>query len=246
MGLTHSDVIVDSDAKCTIDATTRVITSTSPKNALGQFDHKSERVGFSMPRYIDGHDMSLTDRITVKYINGTNSGSYIVDDAALYGDSDDQISFTWLIGNNATQTIGALRFAIIFKCFDTDGNVTYAWSTKPCNIFTIFESLDSTADTVEPEFKDKLAEVQSKLQTTLDTMDQIVDDAVDDWFIENPITSDIINEVKDARTGGNGMDYTSLGEAVRGQYTELKSQINNIILTITSDGLLNIQEVDSE
>ncbi len=142
MGIIHDDVLVNTDALCEIDIYTRKITRKSKKGDLIQNDHNSERIGFTMERYIDGHDMAIADRVAIKYLNGRHADTYIVDDVAV---SDDKkyITFTWLVSGNATQEVGSLAFLINFRCWNDEGVITYNWSTQPCSTYSILRGVTS-------------------------------------------------------------------------------------------------------
>ena len=74
--------IIDSDARFTINPITRaILNETSRKTILIQGDHNSERYTFEMPMYVEGHDMTLCNRVEVHYLNigakkDQNSGLY--------------------------------------------------------------------------------------------------------------------------------------------------------------------------
>lgn len=67
--MAHTHPVVDSDSRFVINSTTRAISTTSDKLELIQGDHQSERITFEIPKIVEGHDMSLSDRIEVHYIN---------------------------------------------------------------------------------------------------------------------------------------------------------------------------------
>lgn len=142
MGLTHKDVIVDTDAKCIINVETRKIETQSSKTDFAQYDHNSERIGFTMPRKIDDHDMSTVDRIAIKYLNVNKADMYIVDDLAISEDGE-YITFTWLVSGNAIKEVGSLVFVINFRCWNDSGAITYNWTTHPCSTYSIFKGVPS-------------------------------------------------------------------------------------------------------
>lgn len=135
--MAHEHPVIDQDKHYVIDPITRKITSLTPeKNTLVQYDHNSERFTFEIDRYVDGHDMSLCNKIQIHYINissnrnGTSSDVYEVND--MYVDEkEEKVIFSWLIGINATRYSGTLNFAIRFACL-TDDVIDYDWHT---NIF---------------------------------------------------------------------------------------------------------------
>lgn len=150
--MAHTHPVVDSDSRFVINSTTREISTTSDKLELIQGDHQSERITFEIPKIVEGHDMSLSDRIEVHYINidrrtnATSRDIYIIDDAAVDGD---KLTFSWLISGNATKYYGRLNFIILFECLDPDGNYTYKWNTEICKLLTIGEGISNTSAVIE-------------------------------------------------------------------------------------------------
>ena len=133
--MAHLHSIYDSDTHFIIDPINRGITSESGKVTLMQNDHLSERFTFELPRYIEGHDMSLTDKVEVHYINidGGNKRSYNADvyesnDLQISPDSNDVVICSWLISKNATTHAGSLSFNLRFVCYDGE-SIDYQWFT---------------------------------------------------------------------------------------------------------------------
>lgn len=133
--MAHLHSIYDTDLHFIIDPTTRKITSESGKVTLMQYDHLSERFTFEIPRFIEGHDMSLTDEVQIHYINtsGSNKGTYHkdiypADDLQVSPDSDETVIFSWLISKNATEYAGTLQFGVRFVCYSEE-EIEYQWFT---------------------------------------------------------------------------------------------------------------------
>ena len=131
----HKHSVYDTDMHFRIDAETRAIINQSQvRKKLIQYDHKSERLTFELPKEIDGHDMSLCDKIEIHYMNvGSNVGEvsadmYVVDDKQISKDDTKVVIFSWLIGSSATVYAGSLTFMIRFLCHDS-GLITYSWGT---------------------------------------------------------------------------------------------------------------------
>ena len=108
--MAHKHSIYDTDPHFSIDPATRAITNLSEKKTkIIQYDHNSERFTFEMPRLIDGHDMSLCDKIEIHFINISanknqqNADVYLCDDVQLSHDDENVVIFSWLISQNATQ-----------------------------------------------------------------------------------------------------------------------------------------------
>lgn len=119
----HQHEIIDHDKHFIIDPVTRKITPAKPEKInLVQYDHNSERYTFEIPRYVEGHDMSLCDIVQIHYLNISsdkqrrNPGLDESHDISLLQGDEEKVIFTWLISRNATQLSGSLNFAIRLAC----------------------------------------------------------------------------------------------------------------------------------
>ena len=133
--MAHKHSVYDTSLHFIIDGNTRLVkNSTEAKVTLVQYDHNSERITFELPRYIDGHDMSLCTNAQVHYINierKTNResvGVYECDDLQIAPDDENVVICSWLISKNATRFVGSLFFVIRFVCSE-DREITYSWNT---------------------------------------------------------------------------------------------------------------------
>ena len=155
--MAHTHAVVDSDNHFIINPVTREITNNSKKVKLMQGDHASEIFTFEIPTYVDGHDMSLCNRIAIHYINVGQSGSnpdvHIVDDAGV-DDAGKNLIFSWLIYRTATKYPGTLNFLIKFSCV-TDGIIEYQWNTDIFKGIMIATGMDNEETLVE-EYSDIL------------------------------------------------------------------------------------------
>lgn len=155
--MAHTHAVVDSDNHFIINPITRKITNNSKKVKLMQGDHASEIFTFEIPRYVDGHDMSLCNKITIHYINigqnGSNPDVHLVEDASV-DDANENLVFSWLIYRTATKYPGTLNFLIKFSCV-TDGIIEYQWKTDIFKGITIATGIDNEETLVE-EYSDIL------------------------------------------------------------------------------------------
>lgn len=146
--------VTDTDRHFIIDPITRTIKNQSGKLVLIQYDHNSERFTFECPRHVDEHDMSLSDKVEIHYINtGTgnswSSGIYEADDLRISADNTDVVTFSWLISQNATQHVGKLNFIIRFTCVGDDATLEYAWNTGIYSDIAIAKSIYNGEEFVE-------------------------------------------------------------------------------------------------
>lgn len=194
--MAHLHDVSDTDIHFKIDGVTRAIMNPDQiKDMIVQGDHNSERITFELPRYIDGHDMTLCDVVQIHYLNIENrtrktyTGIYEVDDLEVSNEDPDTLTFSWLISRNATQYVGPLNFSIKFEC-TVDAIVEYAWNTIIYSELTVAESIDNV-ETVSNDYVDILKRWYDQL-----------------FGIENSVVTEIaitktkaIQEIEDAKEG---------------------------------------------
>lgn len=177
--MSHEHVIYDTDGCFIIDPETREIISGYENLVLIQYDHNSERYSFSMPRFIDGHDMSLCNSVEIHFDNISrnkreiNSDIYLVDDLSISDDDESTIIFTWLVSNSATRISGKLAFAIHFHCVSEEGNYEYAWHTSVFDSIAVSPTKKNTTGLVE-EHSDLISQTIAKLEEMGHLADQNV------------------------------------------------------------------------
>lgn len=187
--MAHEHSVYDGDTHFKIDPATRQIENTTGKVVLMQNDHNSERFTFEIPRYIDGHDMSLCNKVEVHYINidvkdrSTNNGVYPVEDLQISPDSEDVVICSWLISQNATKYAGSLNFVLRYACL-TDAVIDYQWFTDIHKGISVSESI-SNAEIVVEQYSDVLERWKKDLESL--AADEAIESAVNAWMDANPI-----------------------------------------------------------
>lgn len=163
--MSHAHSMKDSDTAFTIDPITRKITSSSSKVSLMQYDHDSEIFTFQIPKLVEGHDMSLCNKIEIHYTNihkrtkQTSSDVYPVTDATVDGDN---LTFSWLVSGNATKYPGSLNFLVRFGCLEDDSTFSYLWHTDIFKNITISDGMNNT-EAVAEDYSDILEQWRSDL-----------------------------------------------------------------------------------
>lgn len=141
--MAHLHSVVDTDKHFRIIPQTRKIVNASGKKKLMRLDHKSEQFSFELPRFIDGHDMSLCNVLEVHYNNISEDGTEQkpnmdeLTDIHISPDNEDVVIFSWLITENCTQLAGILSFFFRFSCVNDDGTVEYNWHTDSYDEITV-------------------------------------------------------------------------------------------------------------
>lgn len=195
----HNGIIVDKDPYFTIDPITRVITNESTKKVnIIQFDHNSERFTFSMPRYVEGHDMLECNVVQVHYANidaatsEQTSGIYEVTDVMLYANDEEKITLSWLLSQNVTQRVGKLEFLVRFVCTDNEYNLDYAWNTAIFSGITISKGMNNTG-VIEEQYPDVLAKILADIESMDGMTEQEVNELIREYFKYNDITASFVN-----------------------------------------------------
>ena len=164
---THS--VIDSDTYFVIDPITRVIENTAQrKNVLMQFDHNSERFTFDVARYVEGHDMSLCNRVRVHYNNidgqtGEENASVVnLEDLQVNPDNPESVICSWLISRNSTQLAGSLSFLVQYICVSEDGVEDYEWHSDIYSDIEIKAGRNNSEQSVI-EYNDILTQWEQRL-----------------------------------------------------------------------------------
>ena len=149
----HITIVTDRDPKFTIDINTRqIIDESSKKTKLMQFDHNSERFSFSLPRYVENHDMLECDSVQVHFKNVALTdkteivGRYDIDDLQIDPEDETKVICTWLISRAVTSQFGSLTFNLHFVCHDENGDISYAWHTDRFTGISISEGLENSEE----------------------------------------------------------------------------------------------------
>ena len=132
----------------TVDTKTKIITNVSGKREFAVGDHDSERLTFQMDRYIEGHDMLLSNIARIHSFNGDAPNIYDIDDMAADESNPNKVIFSWLLSSAAIVAAGPIRFALRFKCTDDAGNETYSWGTKINEDMSVFNTLENSETVV--------------------------------------------------------------------------------------------------
>ena len=158
-----------------------------------QNDHNSERFTFEIPRYIEGHDMSLCNVVEVHYINVDSAdkkieslGVYPVTDTQVSQESDDTIIGSWLVSINATTYAGSLNFIFRFACVDENtSEITYQWFSDIFTGIKISKGIyntdvlteENSNDILEAWKKEVIAAAQENAKIITDEIKRMLDEA---------------------------------------------------------------------
>ena len=167
-------MIVDTDLCFQINTVTREITNmTADKNVIMQFDHNSERFSFSMPRYVEGHDMSTCDKIEIHFINEDMArkeqikDKYRVDDLKIDEEDSEKVKFSWLLSGNTSKFEGYLVFAVRFTCLGESNEIIYSWGTAILKTILVAKSMNNDEAIIQ-ENPDVFERMKEELEAYID------------------------------------------------------------------------------
>ena len=181
--MAHIHPVYDTDKHFSINPVTRAVKNESKqKITLIQGDHNSERFTFDIPRYIEGHDMSLCNKVEVHFMNISSdkkekrSDVYTVDDLQISPEDDSVVVCSWLISQSATRLAGSLNFLLNYSC--TEGTrLDYAWHSDVNKDVSVSDGINA-GETLETEYVDIIEQWQASV------VQQITDDVnanVSEW-----------------------------------------------------------------
>ena len=185
--LSHTHPMSDPDAIFEIDPTTRVISTNVKKIVLMQYDHNSEIFTFSIPQFVEGHDMSLCNKIEVHYTNinkrtrEQSKNIYPVTDKHV---KDNNLVFTWLLSGNATKYSGSLNFIIRFECVEDDYSISYMWHTDIFKNVTVSDGISNTESVIE-DYSDILEQWKNNIINEIPQADYEQNDNTAKDYIKN-------------------------------------------------------------
>lgn len=212
----HQHQVYDTDDHFVIDPITKEIINRSEEMKLMQGDHNSERFTFEIPRYIDGHDMTLCDKIEVHYINidsktkESNKDVYLVDDMQLSPNGEDVVVFSWLISENSTQLAGTLNFRVTFKCISEPAIIDYQMSTEIFKGITVSDGISNSEAVIE-QYSDVLEQWKQELNLAGEYAQQIQQNAskIDELNNDLSESKDYVNDVINYEINWNDGGYIS-------------------------------------
>lgn len=183
----HRTKIKDKDPVFEVDTITRLIKSKSTsKTTVIQYDHNSERFTFSLPRFVEGHDM-MESKAEVHYTTAKEGipGLYVMTDLHIDAEDESKVVCTWLLSQNVTMEPGAIKFSLRFSCVDDAGEIIYAWNTAPFVGISVTPGIYN-ADAIVEQYADVLEQWHKEIMDAIANI-QISGGAVQsDWNEENP------------------------------------------------------------
>ena len=232
--MAHAHIVSDSDNHFVIDPISTQLNNNSKKTILMKTDHNSEQFTFELPRMVEGHDMSLSNKVEVHYINISSktreqsTGIYNVADFGVDAEDDTKVLGTWLVSREATKYAGSLNFVIRFACLSADNVEEYAWNTAIYAGITIADTIENT-ETVVEDYVDILRQ-------WLDTIENAGSSGKVYAITDDGTLIDLTEKINNFSTQVTELDgkMTDLETAniefkdtVNGTITEFKESINN-------------------
>ena len=232
--MAHAHIVSDSDNHFVIDPITRQLNNNSKKTILMKTDHNSEQFTFELPRMVEGHDMSLSNKVEVHYINinsktrEQSTGIYNVADFGVDAEDDTKVLGTWLVSREATKYAGSLNFVIRFACLSADNVEEYAWNTAIYAGITIADTIENTETVVEDyvdilrQWLDTIENAGSSGKVYAITDDGTLIDLTEKINNFSTQVTELDGKMTDLETAN-----TEFKDTVNGTITEFKESVNS-------------------
>lgn len=229
--MAHAHIVSDSDNHFIIDPISRQLSNNSKKTILIKTDHNSEQFTFELPRYVEGHDMSLCDKVEVHFLNinsktrQTNPGIYNVVDFDVDAEDNTKVLGTWLVSREATKYPGSLNFVIRFACLTDDNVEYYSWNTAIYTGITISDTIENT-ETIVEDYVDIFRQWLDALELAAGSSDIYA--ITDDGIITN--LSEQINGIEAHVTELEGQitEYEGQVTGLEGQVTDFGNRVSSV------------------
>lgn len=144
----HEHPIIDDDARFQVNTDTKALVDSEPnKRTIVQYDHNSERYTFEIPRYIEGHDMSLCNVVEFHFTNIDKAtkeefdGFLPLTDLHVSAEEENKVICSCAIDKICTQHVGPLHFSIRYACEESDGTVVYEYNTRKYTRISIADGM---------------------------------------------------------------------------------------------------------
>ncbi len=188
--------VSDSDTRFILDPITARWSTASEKKTIVQGSHNAERFTFEVPRFIEGHDMSLCNSVQVHYDNievKTKNKSGDVYECCDMHLEDEKLVFTWLISKNATKYRGSLEFTVTLKCV-ADGSLEYEYPTETYDKLRISRRTEN-GEAVKEAFSDLLSSWKTETLSEVAESIEAAQSAAENAAEAVQMAQELINEL---------------------------------------------------
>ena len=168
----------------TIDPESRKITIPSRIENLGvESDANVKRLYFKIQKQYGEMDFTKAD-IRINYVNANGEGDYYpVADKQVEGGT---VTFSWLVGRNATEYKGDVCFIVCAKTSNIEGIVEKEFNTTLASL-PVLEGKETTQQIVQ-QYPDVIEQILKKLEGATTITPEQIQTAVDAYLKKNPIT----------------------------------------------------------
>ena len=168
----------------TIDPESRKITIPSRIKNLGvESDADVKRLYFKIQKQYGEMDFTKAD-IRINFANANGEGDYYpVADKQVEGGT---VTFSWLVGRNATEYKGDVCFIVCAKISDIEGIVKKEFNTTLASL-PVLEGKETTQQIVQ-QYPDIIEQILKRLEGATAITPEQIQTAVEDYLKKHPIT----------------------------------------------------------
>lgn len=249
----HKHSVYDTDLHLIIDPISRNITNTSQKTVLMQNDHNSERFTFEIPRYVEGHDMTLCNVVEIHYINidasnknNRSNDVYPVDDVQHAPDDQNVVIGSWLVSHNATAFNGSLNFIVRFACVSDEnvGEIQYQWFSNVYTGLVVSKGIYNTEVVTNDDDSDVLyawkKEVYEHIEPLVERAEQAYQQLEELVETSTVLINESVEKAKESETNAKESEINSKDSETKAKESEINAKNSeNIALTKANETLVN-------
>lgn len=183
--------------KLTVDANTRKITIPNNGTIFGVVgDIEINRVMFSVPRYYSGFDMK--DFVArVNYVNPNGELNFY--ESSDVTETEDTVTFTWLMGSDVTKYVGDVKFSI--KLYKVSGNTYIKSFNTTTGVGKVLDGLDVEKQITSDQQTTLLGKLEADIRLSIDE------------YVNNKVTENVNSYIdKTVRTKVDSVVQEELAE----------------------------------
>lgn len=180
----HKHEVTDQDRCFYIDpAKDMAVTCEGTVKGLKRGDHGAEVYRFRMPQVIEGHDMSLCNKVEIHYNNihkdpstreiTVNKSFAEAEGFGADQEDGDTVTWTWKPTGDATQLDGKLAFCVRFACLEGE-TITYQKFSGIFDAIPVGDTIHNTEEMAK-EYADVLESWRQEIMAQMVTEERVME-----------------------------------------------------------------------
>jgi len=198
-------------------------------------DEAVQKLIFDMPRYYNGIDLSVF-AIRVNYMNANNEGDvYVVDSPTI---DTERITFTWVVGRQATKYKGDTHFVVCLKKLRQDSTIEKEFNTT-VHALPVLVGLETTEAIIEEHpdiFEQLLVNLVSQTNQAVQTIETVGQGYVDSAAASAATATQKAGDASDSATAAEASAQAAAASAASVDADEWNKKIQKAFVSGVSSG----------